>query len=152
MTAASSNPSEEEEQLSLDPPEEGEDDDEEHEEATAAEILQAAIAQGQLDKEMVSIDQHEVDETEEQLIQRFVQDSCKCDLGSNRSPCCTTITVEHFRSVRCQMADDGCMLVPMQNYQGTTAFLEAGVEVGFARRVRVGGTFGMGDVRWMVVR
>ena len=104
MTAVSSNPSEEEEQLSLDPPEEGEDD-EEQEEPTAAEILQAAIAQGQLDKEMVSIDQHEVDETEEQLIQRFVQDSCKCDLGPNRSPCCTTITVEHFRSVRCQMAE-----------------------------------------------
>ena len=105
LTAVSSNPSEEEEQLSLDPPEEGEDDDEEQEEPTAAEILQAAIAQGQLDKEMVSIDQREVDETEDQLIQRFVQDSCKCDLGPNRSPCCTTITVEHFRSVCCQMAE-----------------------------------------------
>ena len=56
MTAASSDLSEEEEQLSLDPPEQGEDDDEEHEEPTAAEILQAAVAQGQLDKEMVPID------------------------------------------------------------------------------------------------
>ena len=107
MTAASSDPSEEE-QLSLDPPEEDEDDDEEEpvsEEPTAAEIVQAAVAQGQLDKEMVPIDQREVDEAEEQLIQQFVRDGCKCDLGPNRSPCCTTITVEHFRSVRCQMAE-----------------------------------------------
>ena len=77
MTAASSDLSEEEEQLSLDPPEQGEDDDEEHEEPTAAEILQAAVAQGQLDKEMVPIDLREVDESEEQLIQWFVKDICR---------------------------------------------------------------------------
>ena len=105
LRAARSNPCEEEEQLSLDPPEEGEDDEEEHEEPTAAVILQAAVAQGQLDKGMVPIDQRELDEAEEQLIQRFVQDSCKCDLGPNGSPCCTTITVEHSQSVHCQMAE-----------------------------------------------
>ena len=96
MTAASSDLSEEEEQLSLDPPEQGEDDDEEHEEPTAAEILQAAVAQGQLDKEMVPIDLREVDESEEQLIQWFVQDSCKCDLGSNKSPAATPSPLSTF--------------------------------------------------------
>jgi len=65
-------------------------------------IVLAAVAQGQLDKGMVLVDQCEVDEVEEQLIQRFVQDRCKCDLGS---PCCTTITVEHSWSVHCQMAE-----------------------------------------------
>ena len=39
------------------------------------------------------------------LIQQFANDSCKCDFGPNRSPCCTTITIEHFRSVDCQMAE-----------------------------------------------
>ena len=42
---------------------------------------------------------------EEELIQKFAQDGCKCDFGSNKSPCCTTISLEHFRSVRCQMAE-----------------------------------------------
>lgn len=37
----------------------------------------------------------------------------------------------------------------IQNYQGTTAFLEANVEVGFARCVGVGGTFGAGDAKWI---
>jgi len=83
-------------------PEEGEDGEEECEQPTAAVILLAAVAQGQLDKGMVLVDQCEVDEVEEQLIQRFVQDRCKCDLGS---PCCTTITVEHSWSVHCQMAE-----------------------------------------------
>ena len=52
-----------------DPPAE-DDNNEEEEEAqpTAAEIVQAGIAQGQLDKETVSIDQRELDEAEEQLI------------------------------------------------------------------------------------
>ena len=91
----------------MDPSVAVEDDEEDEEEplqqATAAEIVQAGVAQGQLDKEMIPTDQREVDDTEEQLIQQFSQGGCKCDLGPNRSPCCTTITAEHFRSVRRQM-------------------------------------------------
>ena len=82
-----------------------EDEEELVEQATAAEIVQAGVARGQLDKEMAPIDQREVDDTEEQLIQQFVQDGCKCDLGLNKSPCCTSITVEHIWSVRHQMLE-----------------------------------------------
>ena len=53
----------------------------------------------------MAIEQRELDEMEEELIQKFAQDGCKCDFGSNKSPCCTTISLEHFRSVRCQMAE-----------------------------------------------
>jgi len=53
----------------------------------------------------MTVDQHELDVIEEQLIHDFVQDGCKCDLGPNHSPCSTSITVDHFRSVCCQMAD-----------------------------------------------
>ena len=67
--------------------------------------MQDGVARGQLDTESVPIDPRELDETEERVIQQFVNDGCKCDLGPNRSPCCTTITAEHFRSVRCQMAE-----------------------------------------------
>ena len=68
--------------------------------------MQAGVAQGQLDKETVPIDQREHDEAEEQLIQQFVNDGCKYYFGPNRSPCCTTIiTAEHFHSVHCQMAE-----------------------------------------------
>ena len=88
-----------------------EEEEEEEEEApeppepTAAEIVRAGLAQGQLDKECVAIDQRELDEVEEELIQKFVQDGCKCDFGPNKSPCCTKISLEHFRSVRCQMVE-----------------------------------------------
>ena len=86
------------------------DDDPEEEEParadpTAAEIVQAGVAQGQLDVTTVPIDQRDLDVTEEQLIQEFVRDGCKCDLGSSRTPCSSSITVDHLRAVRCQMAD-----------------------------------------------
>ena len=109
--AVSTDPPEDDEQLNQDPPVDdppAEDDEEDEEEPvdepTAAEILQAGVAQGQLD-ETVSIDQRVVDEAEELLIEQFARDGCKCDLGPNRSPCCTTITVAHYRSVRCQMLE-----------------------------------------------
>ena len=109
----SSDPPEDNEQLSLDPPIDdppAEDDEENEEEPvvepTAAEIVQAGVAWGQLDNDMtIPVDQQEVDEAEEQLIQQFARDGCKCDFGPNWSPCCTTITVEHYRSVRCQMLE-----------------------------------------------
>ena len=85
-----------------------EDEDEEEpvcEESTAAEIVQAGVARGQLDVASVPIDQRELDVMEEQLIQEFAREGCKCDLGPNRSPCSSSITVDHFRSVRCQVAD-----------------------------------------------
>ena len=107
----SSDPPEDDEQLSLDPsvndPQAEDDEDAEEEpveEPTAAEIVEAGISQGQLDSDTtISVDQHAVDEAEERLIQQFAQDGCKCNLGLNRSPCCTTITAEHFRSVRYQV-------------------------------------------------
>ena len=74
-------------------------------EPTAAEIVQAGVARGQLDVASVTTDQRQVDVTEEWLIQEFVGEGCKCDLGPNRSPCSTSITVNYFRSVRCQMAE-----------------------------------------------
>ena len=85
--------------------EEEEEEAPEPPEPTAAEIVRAGLTQGQLDKECVAIDQRELDEVEEELIQKFVQDGCKCDFGLNKSPCCTNISLEHFRSVRCQMVE-----------------------------------------------
>ena len=86
------------------------DDDPEEEEParadpTAAEIVQAGVAQGQLDVMTVPIDQRDLDVTEEQLVQEFVRDGCKCDLGPSRTPCSSSITMDHLRAVRCQMAD-----------------------------------------------
>ena len=86
------------------------DDDPEEEEParadpTAAEIVQAGVAQGQLDVTTVPIDQRDLDVTEEQLIQEFIRDGCKCDLGPSHTPCSSSITVDHLRAVRCQMAD-----------------------------------------------
>ena len=45
------------------------------EQPTAAEIVQAVVARGQLDNETVPIDRSELDDTEERLIQQFAQDS-----------------------------------------------------------------------------
>ena len=100
-------PSYEEQQQSLDPSTDDEDDDEEEpvEQRTAVEILQAGVAQGQLDKDTVRIDQCKVNDVEEHLIQQFVRDGCKCDLGPNKTPCCTTIAVEHYRAMRCPMLE-----------------------------------------------
>ena len=78
---------------------------EDEEEPTAAEIVRDGVTQGQLDVVSLSIDQRELDATEERLIQEFTRDGCKCDLGPNHSPCCTSIKAEHFRSVRCQLAE-----------------------------------------------
>ena len=88
-------------------PEEVDDDEEEpvDEDLTAAEIVKAAIANGQLDVDSVPIDQHEHDSDKEKNIQRFVRDGCKCDLGPNRGPCSTSITEDHLGSVHCQMAE-----------------------------------------------
>ena len=86
------------------------DEEEEEEEApeppepTAAEIVWAGLAQGQLDKECVAIDQYELDEVQE-LIQKFVQDGCKCDFRLNKNSCSTNISLEHFWSVCCQMVE-----------------------------------------------
>ena len=59
------------------------DDDPEAEEPvrvdpTPAEIVQAGVAQGQLDVTTVPIDQRYLDLTEEQLIQEFIRDGCAC--------------------------------------------------------------------------
>ena len=86
------------------------DDDPEEEEPacadpTAAEIMQAGVAQGQLDVTTVTVDQQDVNVTEEQLIQEFIRDGCKCDLVPSRTPCSSSITVDHLRTVRYQMAD-----------------------------------------------
>ena len=67
--------------------------------------MQAGVARGQLDKDTLPIDRRDLDEAEEQLIQQFAQDGCKCDLGPNKSPCCTTVTVDHFQSVHSQMLE-----------------------------------------------
>ena len=104
--ADSSDPSEDNEQMGLDPiaddppAEDNNEEDEEEpvEKPTAAEVVQAGVAWGQLD-ETVPIDRRKLDDTEERVIQQFAQDGCKCDFGPNQSPCCTTITVDHFRSV-----------------------------------------------------
>ena len=53
----------------------------------------------------MAIDQRDLDEVEEQLIQQFAQNGCKCDFGPNKTPCCTSISLEHFRSVRCQVSE-----------------------------------------------
>ena len=53
----------------------------------------------------VPIDQRDLDVTEEQLIQEFIRDGCKCDLGPSRTPCSSSITADHLRAVRCQKAD-----------------------------------------------
>jgi len=52
----------------------------------------------------VATDQRQLDEVEDHLIQEFAQDGCKCDFGPNKTSC-TSISFEHFRSVRCQVAE-----------------------------------------------
>ena len=86
-------------------PESDDDDDPPQEPPTAAEIVQAGVARGQIDSDSIPVDRRELDEAKEGLIQHFASESCKCDFGPNHCPCCTSITVDHFRSVRCEMAE-----------------------------------------------
>ena len=51
------------------------------------------------------IDQCELHSAEEQIIQRFVRDGCKCDHGPNCGSCSASIAVDHFRSVRRQITE-----------------------------------------------
>ena len=83
------------------------DEDEEpvRDEQTAEAVVIAGIQCGQLDTDSVSIDRRDLDVSKEAIIQQYVQHGCKCDLGPNKSPCSTLFPVEHFRSVRCQMAE-----------------------------------------------
>ena len=79
------------------------DDDEEKEpveEPTVAEVVQAGVAQGQLDKGVISIDQRELDEAEEQLILQFAQDGCKCDLEIHAAPPSQFSTIAQY-AARC---------------------------------------------------
>ena len=38
------------------------------------------------------------------LIQEYAKDGCACSVGPDKSPCCRSITLDHYRSVRSQMA------------------------------------------------
>ena len=51
------------------------------------------------------IDHGELDEAEELLIQRFAQGDCHYTSGSNHSPRRSTITADHYRSIRCQILE-----------------------------------------------
>ena len=84
-----------------------EDEDEEpvRDEQTAEAVVMAGIQRGQLDTNSVPIDRRDLDVAEEAIIQQYVQYGCNCDLGPNKSPCSTLFPVEHFRSVRSQMAE-----------------------------------------------
>ena len=77
-----------------------EEETEEKEPPTVAEVVQAGLQRGDLSDENITIDRREIDEVEEQLVQDHARDGCKCDHGPNKSPCCTTITVDRYRSVR----------------------------------------------------
>ena len=65
--ASSDSPEEDFDSPTDDPPTKDNEEDKEEpvEQPTAAEIVQAGIAQGQLDKETVPIDQRELDDAEE---------------------------------------------------------------------------------------
>ena len=81
------------------------DEEEVREEPSAAEIVHAGITRGRIEVESVPIDLRELDEAEEQLIQKFARDGCHCTFGANQSPCCSTITADHYQSIRCQMME-----------------------------------------------
>ena len=55
--------------------------------------------------ENLTIDRREIDEVEEQLVQDHQRDGCKCDYSPKKSPCCTTIAVDRYRSLRNDMAE-----------------------------------------------
>ena len=86
------------------------DDDPEEEEPvradpTAAEIVQAGVAQGQLDVTTVPIDQRDLDVTEEQLVQEFVRDGCKCDLAWSKPH--SLLFIHHRGSLASSALSDG---------------------------------------------
>ena len=75
------------------------------EELTAAEIVQTGGTHGHIELDNVPIDHGELDEAEELLIQRFAQGGCHCTFSSNQSACCSTITADHYQSIRCQVLE-----------------------------------------------
>ena len=81
------------------------DEQAEVEPPTAAEIVQAGLQRGDLSDENISVDRREIDEVEEQLVQQHVRDGCNCDYGPRKSPCCKSISVERYRSIRNDMAE-----------------------------------------------
>ena len=71
------------------------------EELTATEIVHENLSQ----LSPVCFDQREEDVVEERLIQEYAKDGCACSVGPDKSPCCQSITLDHYRSVRSQMAE-----------------------------------------------
>ena len=51
------------------------------------------------------MDRREIDEVEEQLARQHVRDGCNYDYSPRKSPCCKSISVERYRSVRNDMAE-----------------------------------------------
>ena len=35
----------------------------------------------------------------------FADSGCTCDLGPNKSPCCSSFTADHYLSLRCAFAE-----------------------------------------------
>ncbi len=50
-------------------------------------------------------DLSEEDELEERLIREHTEGDCGCSFGPNKSPCCRSFTLDHYRSLRLQMSE-----------------------------------------------
>ena len=50
---------------------------------TAVAVVQAGLQRGNLSDESISINRREIDEVEEQLVQQYACDGCKCDYSPN---------------------------------------------------------------------
>lgn len=87
--------------------EEDDDNEEETPAPTAEDIVLAGIERGQFNVDTcnVPIDSREIDEVEERVVRHYAVDGCKCDFGPKQSPCCKSISVEHYRSARCHMEE-----------------------------------------------
>ena len=75
----------------MDADDDTDDEQPEVEPPTAGEVVEVGLQRGDLSDESISIDRQEV---EEQLVQQYACDGCKCDYGLKNSPCCTSVTVE----------------------------------------------------------
>ena len=72
---------------------------------TAAGIVRHGITDSRIELEDMPTHQRHLDELEGELITSYIHDGYSCGFGADKSPCSSTFSAEHYRLVRCGMAE-----------------------------------------------
>ncbi len=75
-------------------------------EVTASEIVNASYVSVSQLNSMEFADERAVDKAENASIVKFYENGCNnCHYGDDNGPCCASMSVDHYHTVRCQMQD-----------------------------------------------